>query len=62
MFNRVLNRRVVFLVTSIVRKKIIVCIWYDAEFNALSNENKLGFQYYQKLADFRQILSHYEYT
>jgi hypothetical protein len=41
--NRILNRRVVSLMISVVKKIIIVFIWKDAELNALSNEDKLSF-------------------
>jgi hypothetical protein len=61
MLNRILNRRVAPLMISIVKKIIIVFIWRDAELNALSNEDKLNFYYFQKLAYFDQILNHYEY-
>ncbi len=61
MLNRILNRRVAPLMISIVKKIIIVFIWKDAELNALSNEDKLNFYYFQKLAYFDQILNHYEY-
>jgi len=39
----------------------MVFIWKDSELNALSNEDKLSFYYFQKLAYFDQILNQYEY-
>ena len=46
---RILNRRVLLLMTSVFRKKITVFIRNDAELNALPNADKLSFQYFQKL-------------
>jgi hypothetical protein len=55
--NGKLNRRIVILMSSIVHKKIIIFIWNDAELNALFNEDKLSFQYFQKFVYFGQILN-----
>ncbi len=46
---------------SVVKKVIIVFIWKDAELNALSNEDKLSFLYFQKGVYSDQILNHYGY-
>jgi hypothetical protein len=61
MLNRILNGRVVLLMTSVVHKKITVFIRNDAESNALSNEDKLSIQYFQKRVYFDQILNHLEH-
>ncbi len=53
------SQKVVLYFTSIVRKKLIAFIGNDAESNVLSSEDKLGFQYFQKLVCFDQILNHY---
>jgi hypothetical protein len=40
--------------------KIIAFIGNDLESNALSSEDKLSFQYFQKLVYFDQILNYYD--
>jgi hypothetical protein len=52
--------------TPVVGKKIIVIIWNDVELNALSNEDKLNFQGFQKTSLFwsniEPLWIHLEYT
>ena len=55
---RILNRRVMLLMTPVVQKQITVFITNDTELNALPNAGKLSFQYFQKLMYLDQILNH----